>query len=295
MNAPQTATLSPDAPENPRAIPGSNQAPDYAQRVTAEMAANYDTLAASVTAMLAHAKTLPGTVESPEDSEQLSKAVKDMGDADDRAEAFRVREKEPYLRGGNAVDQFFKGLQDRLRKGRAILTARVHVYNEKRRIAEENRRLAELQKAREEADAAARKHAAEIAAQHEAEQAAARARKAENIEAHEQNAEAHAVNAEGARVEAMIAQTIADDARIASLQKPAEMVRERFDSGVLNTMAQKPHIEITDKMKLDKEKLWPFLKDADVLKALNGWAKTVAYKQKMDGAVIEIRAETVIR
>jgi len=295
MNAPKTATLQPDAPDNPRAIPGSNQAPDYAQRVTAEMAANYDTLASSVTAMLAHAKTLPATVESPEDSEKLSKAVKNMGDADDRAEAFRVREKEPYLRGGNAVDQFFKGLQDRLRKGRAILTARVHVYNEKRRIAEENRRLAELQKAREEADAAARKHAAEIAAQHEAEQAAARARRAENIEAHEQKAETHAVNAEGARVEAMIAQTIADDARIAALQKPAEMVRERFDSGILNTMAQVGYVEILDRDKLDMNKLRPYFKDTELLRALGMYAKATSHKKPMDGAIIEMRANTVIR
>ena len=295
MDTLKTARLSPDAPDNPRAIPGSNQAPDYAQRITAEMAANYDTLASSVTTMLAYAKTLPGIVESPEDSEKLSKAVKDMGDADDRAEAFRVREKEPYLRGGNAVDQFFKGIQDRLRKGRAILTARVHVYNEKRRIAEENRRLAELQKAREEADAAARKHAAEIVAQREAEQSAARARKVENIEAHEQNAEAHAINAGGARVEAMIAQTAADDARIAALQKPAEMVRERFDSGVLNTMAQKPHIEIIDASKLDMTVLRPFIKEEHLLQALKIWGKTTSYKKTMPGAIVEMRAETVIR
>src|ERR1039458_2875957 len=182
MNAPTAATAV-------EAKPGHNQPPDWAKIVTDQMARDYAHLETSVAELLASAAKLPKLVETPADSEKVSISVKALRDESARAEAYRETEKQEYLRKGQAVDQFFKAKQTRLDKGADILHARVHVYNEKRRIAEENRRLAELQKAREEADAAARKHAAEIVAQREAEQAAARARKAENIEAHEKNAE----------------------------------------------------------------------------------------------------------
>jgi hypothetical protein len=48
-------------------------------------------------------------------------------------------------------------------------------------------------------------------------------------------------------------------------------------------------------MALDKEKLWAFLKDDDVLKALKAWAKTTSHRQPMAGAIIELRDESVIR
>jgi len=291
----KTTARQPDAAENPRAIPGSNQAPDYAKRVTDEMAANYAALAGSTTDQLKQAQDLPKAVENPEDSEKLSLAIKAMRDTSSRAEAFRVREKEPFLRGGNAVDQYFKGLMDRLDKGAAILHARVHAYNEKRRLAEEQRRREEFERTTRAARDAADKMAAEQATAREAEAAAARARKAENIEAHEQRAEQHGIAAESARVETLMAAAAADEARIATLQKPAEMVRERFDSGVLNTMAQVGYVELVDRDKLDMNKLRPYFKDSELLRALTQYAKATAHKKPMDGAIIEMRADTVIK
>jgi hypothetical protein len=291
----KSAARQPEAAENPRAVPGSNQAPDYAKRVTEEMAANYAALAESTADQLKQAQDLPKAVENPEDSEKLSLAIKAMRDTSTRAEAFRVREKEPFLRGGNAVDQYFKGLMDRLDKGAAILHARVHAYNEKRRLAEEQRRREEFERTTRAARDAADKMAAEQATAREAEAAAARARKAENIEAHEQRAEQHGIAAESARVETLMAAAAADEARIATLQPPAEQVRERFDSGVLNTMAKKPYVEITDVALLDLNALRPYIKEDALLAALKAWGKVTSHRKTMPGAIVELRAETVIR
>jgi hypothetical protein len=76
---------------------------------------------------------------------------------------------------------------------------------------------------------------------------------------------------------------------------PAEMVRERFDSGVLNTMAQVGYVELVDRDKLDMNKLRPYFKDSELLRALTQYAKATAHKKPMDGAIIEMRADTVIK
>lgn len=277
------------------AKPGHNNPPNFALIVTEQMTVDYAHLMSSTADMLKNAQNLPKTVESPQDSEKVSLAIKELRDTSARAEAARVKEKEEYLRKGNAVDQFFKGLMDRLDKGADILHARVHAYNEKRRLAEEQRRREEFERTQREAREAAQRFAAEQQAARDAEAAAARARKSENIEAHQQVAEQHHVEAESARIDTLMAAAAADEARIATLQKPAEMVRERFDSGVLNTMAQVGYVELVDRDKLDMNKLRPYFKDAELLRAITQYAKATGHKKPMDGAIIEMRADTIIK
>lgn len=283
------------AAENPRAIPGANLPPDWAKIVTDAMTSQYAELLTSTATMLAGAKTLPQTVEGPEDSELVSKAVKDLHDTSARAEAFRVAEKEEFLRKGNAVDQFFKGMMARLNKGADILHARVHAYNERRRIAEEEKRRRELAEAQCIAREAQERLVEEQRLRQEAERAAARARKPENIEAHEQRAEQHDDAAESARVDTLMATAAADEARIATLQPASEMVRERFDNGVLNTMGKEGYVEITDADQLDLTLLRPYFKDEHLLYALKAYAKKTGHKKPMAGAIIEMRSKTIIR
>lgn len=278
-----------------REVIGHNNPPDWAAITTEAMTTQYADLMASTATMLAGAQELPKIVESPEDSEIVSKAVKDLRDTSARAEAARVAEKEEFLRKGNAVDQFFKGLQTRLNKGADILHARVHNYNERRRIAEEERRRRELAEAQRIAREAQKRLAEEQRLRADAERAAARARKPENIEAHEQRAEQHDEKAESARVDTLMATAAADEARLAALQPAAEMVRERFDNGVLNTMGKEGYVEITDIDQIDLNALRPYLKDEHVLAALKAFAKKTSYKKPMAGAIIEMRHKTVIR
>lgn len=276
------------------AKPGHNQPPDWAKIVTDQMAIDYADLETSVAKMLATAQTLPKEVLTPADSEQVSLAVKNMRNESARTEAYRETEKQEHLRKGQAVDQFFKAKQARLDKGADILHARVHAYNERRRLAEEARRRTELEAAEAEARANATRLAQEQRASDDAARAAARARKPENIESHQQVAETHADAAESARVDTLMSVAKADEARIATLQKPGEMVRERFDSGVLNTMAQVGYVEILDTALLDLNVLRPFIKEKYLLEALKGWAKTTGHKRPMPGAIVEMRAATVI-
>ena len=60
-------------------------------------------------------------------------------------------------------------------------------------------------------------------------------------------------------------------------------------------MRQVGYAEITVKMKLDAAALWPFIREEHALAALKAWAKTHGYKRSMDGAVVEMRDESVIR
>lgn len=275
--------------------PGHNQPPDWAKIVTDQMAIDYANLETSVTALLLNAKSMPLEVLTPEDSEKVSLAVKALRDESVRAESYRETEKQEYLRKGQAVDQFFKAKQARLDKGADILHARVHVYNEKRRIAEETRRRQEYEAAQAIEREAARKLNEERRLADEAAAAAARARKPENIETHQQMAEQHADNAESARVDTLMATAAADEARNATMQKPAEMVRERFDSGVLNTMAKEGYVEITDADQIPLDVLRPYFKDEHLLYALKGYAKKTSYKKPLAGAIIEMRNKTVIK
>lgn len=281
--------------ENPRAVAGSNQAPDHAQRVTEQMARDYEELSRSVATLLEKARELPESVDDESALERFSNVIVDMRDADARAESNRKAEKEYFLRGGQAVDGFFGGISERLTKGIAVLSKRVHVHNERKLAAERERRRLEAEEAARVAKAKQEAEARAVAEAEEARLAAERARKPENIETKGQVAAEKEQVASTASIDAALATEQAQDARIETLRKPAEMVRTRFDEGRLVTMKQVGYVEIVDKMALDKEKLWAFLRDDDVLKALKAWAKTTSHRQSMSGAIIEMRDATVIR
>lgn len=291
---------------NPRAVVGDNQAPDYAQRVTEQMARDYAALEESVSTLLTEAREKPREVSTDAEATDIGALIKRMSDADKRAEAFRVAEKEPHLRGANAVDGFFFAIRDRLGKRNKndrsakpgaidILQARVTAYLEKKRIEEETRRRREADEAARVAREAAAKAEAERVAAEQARLAAERARKPE---IKEQKAEVAAQAEQTASVstaEAQVAGTLAQEAHIATLAKPADMARTRGDDGVLLTLAKESYAIVVDRSKLDAMKLWPFFTDAEVEKALRGWAKNTGFNSPMDGAEIGRKNKGVTR
>ncbi len=290
--------------ENPRATVGDNEAPDYAKQITAQMARDYPTLEPAVNELLAQAREAPKEINDDETAASVGKIIKDLRDVTKRIEAYHGKEKEPFLRGGQGVDQFFFGLWEKCArriktaKGGAadILQARVDDYvqrkiAEQRRINEENQR-----KAQEAADNARRAREAEEQAQRDAVAAAARARKPENVEAHEQKAAGHEQAASTARIDEEVARDNLLDARQMSGAKSADLVRYRDEeSGVLLTAKQVPYVEMVDASKLDPVALWPFIKDKEKLAALTAWAKITQHKRQMAGAIIEMRDTGVIR
>lgn len=256
--------------------------------------AHYADLAADVTAMLNRARELPVEVDAKSHT-PVSTTIKDIRELSRKADALRVKEKDPYLRGGDVIHQFFKEMTDRLDKTQDILNRRLTVYDARRAAEERQRRAEEAAEAARIAREAEERRIAEERAAAEAAAAAARARKQENIEAHQERAAEHEAAANEAAVDQMIANDAATQARHATMVKTADLTRTRHETGVMSTMRQVPYVEIVDRSKLDKEALWPFIKDDELLKALKAYGRTTSHKKPMEGAIIEFREESVVR
>src|ERR1019366_137350 len=100
--------------ENSRIAMGGNQPPDYARDVTDRMARDYAALQQNLADALANARTLPKEINDDPAMGVVAHAVKGLRDIADRIEGIRIAEKEPFLRGGNAVDSFFSGLLEKI-------------------------------------------------------------------------------------------------------------------------------------------------------------------------------------
>jgi hypothetical protein len=233
---------------------------------------------------------------SDADSATVATAVVQIRDLSTRIEKVRVDEKEPYLRSGQAVDQFFKSFQDKLAKTVSILHARVHAYNAAK-LETERRLRAEAERAAREAAAKAEAERQEAERQRrEAEAAAARARTEENRVKREQEAAEARAREEQARQQEQAAREAASDARMEAKAKSADIVRQRVDdAGRIITMRQVLHVEIVDRNKLDKEALWPVLRDEDLDRAVRALVKARGPSFRMDGVLIEMRDDTSIR
>ena len=269
-----------DADANPRAVPGSNITGDVAAR----LAVDYADLLDDIKAAIAEASALPPTVEGPEDVATVSSQAVKLRDLKARAEAARVVEKEPHLRAGEVVDAFFKTPQERLEQVRRVLSVSVDSYKQMQLRAERERREQEAREARRREEEARR-------VREEAEAAARRARSPEAKEQREQDAAF-------ARIDESIANEERERAQVATMLKSGELVRERFEgrerSGLV-TMRKTPVVFIEDTAKLDLEALRPFFKDDHLLAALKGWARATNYAEKMSGATVSLRDETVIK
>jgi hypothetical protein len=301
-----------DIAENPRAITGSNNPPlarsisaeeNFSATVTSFLDEEYRELPKTVEALLVEARDLPKEIPDDTIKGRVASLIKRFRDTTARIEAFRVKEGEPYLRGKQAVDQFFFGMQDKCARrdkkakpGAAdVLQQRLTDYDTKvlaaeqerrRRIAEEEARVA-----REAQERAAR----EAREAEEARLAAERARKPEIIEQKEAVADQKQVAASEAKVDAGIAVGRAEAAYVDTLAKPADIMRHRGDDGTLSTMATEPYAEVENYDLLDMTKLWPFISTDAKDKALRSWARTTGHSQPMAGAKIGKRPKSVVR
>lgn len=298
-------------PDNPRAIPGSNQAPDYAREVTNRMAQEYAATVADVEKLLKQAADLvaevrasgTGKVEDDATSLRLSKVYKDIGDKSDSLKAYHDLEKQPFLRGGQGVDNFFFGWMEKLARRKPtdkagaadILYAFVDDFTQRKLAIEQAKRDEDERKAREVAQEAQRAREAEEQRQRDAVAAAARARKPETVAAHQAIADEASGRAAVAAIQENTAREQLTEAQIAATAKPADLVRSRSDEGVLTSMGRDNVATMIDASKLDPVALWPFVKDQHKQMALTAWAKITQFKKPMDGALITQKNKTVIR
>jgi hypothetical protein len=288
---------------NPRAVIGSNtpDSVDYAKVVSDRLQEEYSELIKTADGLVASADTI--TEVTAETKPTVVDLIKQIRDAKTRIEGLHGLEKQPYLRQGQGVDQFFFGLWDRLvrrdkknRPGAADRLGAMLTEYDVRVLAEENERRRKI------AEEAARVEAARIKAQQEAERAAEearlkaeRARTAETQAAKDKAAREAEEAASAARVAAAVATAKAEETHVATLSRPADIMRTRTDTGTLATMAQETFAEIEDPAKLDMALLWPFVPFEAKQKALNAWARGTDWRVQMSGAKVGRRPKSTVR
>lgn len=291
--------------DNPRAVIGDNRAQSAADNVKSYLERDYKQLTDEIDLLLAEARQAPRQADSDEEATTIGSLVKKLRELDKRIEAVRETEKAPHRLAAEAVDAFFFPLREKLgrrnprdhkqKPGVAdILQSRLDDFLERRRLEEETKRRAEADKLRREAEERERIAREEARKAEEARLAAERARNATRIAEKQAVAQIAEQQARQAEIDAQMAAAQAQEAHIATLAKPADMSRTRGD-GVLLTQAREAYVIVVDRSLLDKDALWSFFTDAEIEKALRGWAKTTNHNKPMTGAEIGYRRKGVTR
>jgi hypothetical protein len=289
---------------NTRAVIGSNtpDAIDYAREESERLRRDYAALETTVDELSEQAEAIT-EIKDADDKGVVVDLIKNHRDAVKRISGLHELEKAPHYRRGQGVDQFFFGLWDRLlkrdkknRDGQGDRLGKMLTEYDVRMLAEENERR------RKAAEEAARIEAARIEAQRRAEQAAEdarlkaeRARTAATTVAKEAAAREAEDAASAARIEAAVATAKAEETHVATLARPADIMRTRTDTGTLSTMQQETFAEIEKAELLDALKLWPYVKFDAKQAALNSWARSTDYREAMPGAKVGRRPRSAVR
>jgi hypothetical protein len=281
----------------------SGEEGDFALVTTAFLNDEYAKQPAIVLALLEEARALPKTIEDDETKGKVTSLIKRLRDTAKALVSFHEKEKQPYLRGGQAVDQFFFGLVDKCAKrtkannpGAAdILNNRLTDYDNRLLAAAQAARDREAAEQRRLAQEALDKANREAAIAEEARLAAERARKPET-QAAKQAVAAHAeAKADEAKVDAVVAAAKAEQTHMATFAKPADLMRTRGADGTLSTVGTEKYAEITDRTLLDIKLLAPYIKLEALQSALTQWAKFTDYNTPMPGAAIGRRNKSQVR
>lgn len=269
--------------ENLPGIGDNIQAVDYFKDEVNRLKLDYTYFETLVDDLIEESKPIQ-IVDSPETKETVKELIGKMRDTLKRLGGTHEAEKAPNLERGRADDSFFFALMDKLgrrykkdKEGESDRLNRLLTEYDLRLLAEEQERR---RKAAEEAAEIARKKEQERRkAEQEAEEkrlAAERARKPENIVAKTGLAELASDAASQRRIEEQLAAAKAEEAYIATLAKPADIMRERTDAG-LSSMGTENFHEVIDRKILDLEALRPYF-SADALdKALGAYARANSY------------------
>jgi len=309
--------------ENPRAIVGSNQAPDFAKIETERLVDEYRGLTNTLEELGEEAKKFNDVADDPT-ALRAGGIIKRFRDLRERLEQTRVVEVEPDLRRQNAKNAFFNGLRKLIqpddKSERRVtpgwidrLQAKIDAHQARKEAIERERlereRIERERIAREAREEAERVAEAARKAQQEADERQAsadrarteetRAEKQRLADAASQEAAVRAGDAKAAETTASAATEAATDARIGTLAKPADIVRTRGvteeGAGVTLTTAKESYAHVVDRTKLDAKKLFPYFNDKEVEKALRAYAKATNHNEPMDGAEIGWKRKGITR
>jgi hypothetical protein len=283
-------------------IGDNTQTIDYAKEEHDRLAVDYANYAVMVDELRDEASTIsiPISVETKGKVTSLIKRVRDLAS---RINGLRELEKMPHYRRGQGTDQFFFGLIDLLakrdRKAKDgfgdVLQRALDDLDNRLLLEEQARRRAIAEAAQREADRLAAEEREKARVAEETRLAAERARKPETIAAKEAVADQAQAEAVDAQIGATIAEGKAEDAYVATLARPADLMRTRGDDGTLSTMAREGYAEVVDAAKLDRDELWPFISLDAKEKALRQWARNTGHTKQMTGAAIGFRNKSRVR
>jgi hypothetical protein len=285
-------------------IGDNTQTIDYAREEIDRLASEYNHLSVKADELLSEAfLQIEAGIDDQDAKSKVASLIKRLRDADKQVEAIRELEKMPHYRRGQGVDQFFNGLRDKLFKrekrgrdgGGDQLQTMLTEYDTQLLREEQERRRKEAEAAQREwqRKEAELREAARVA--QEKAEAAERARKAETQAAKTAAADEASRIAADARIAAEASAEKAEAAHVATLSRPADIMRQRGQDGTLTTMAREYYAEIEDAHLLDAEVLWPFVPIDAKEKALRAWAKTTGHRTQMPGAAIGSRPKSVVR
>lgn len=248
---------------------GDNLRPQAGEDTTKRLAGDYAAVEATAIALLDKARTLPTTVESEEQLAAFAESIRDIRAHHKHVEGLRIIEKEPFLKGGAAVDGWFGAIKDRLSKAIKILSLRVDNYQAEK-----------IEREREARKAAEREAMAEAARREKELLALKKASEPEKARA---------------LLDAKIAAQAAQMAQIKAEASDAELGRQHFAAGGMVTARAEPIIEVFDWDAVPLDLLRPYLKREVLLSAINAWARARGYKEQMAGVHIELQSRAVVR
>ena len=266
---------------------GHNKGPEDEHPIVGRLRDKYIPQLSRMKELLDAFDKAPLEAETEEIAGKYATFIKQINVAVKESEELRVAEKAPYAESGKAVDVFFKMISEPLKDIKEKLNGRLSKYQKKKAEEEKKRRIAEEAKAREAAEMAAR---AAALAQAKAAEAEAAAKDEADIDM--------AIATENAAREAAEAATeaaeAADKAEAKAEAGHADMGRVRSGSGVTAAAKKSFTGKIVDLPNLDLEALRPYLRYAELERAVKEYAKKTN-GQPLKGAEIEEKYSTTVR
>lgn len=250
---------------------GHNGAPVVdIENVRQEMTAKHSEVLQGARDIVTEAQTLPTRIELGDEvgAGKLADFIKRITGTTKNLEAIRVKEKEPYLAAGRAVDGYFKLPLDAMMKAKIL--AQKPLDDFAKRKADEARRIA-----REEADRQ-REESIRLA------NAAAELEKANLPQ-----------QAAATLTEAVIHEAHADKAQQQSVAKASTMTQTRGEMGSVSSLRTRWVGEVVDRDNLDLENLRHHIHSEALQRALNSFVQ--AGGRNLRGASIYEKQEVVVR
>lgn len=241
--------------------------PDTIALIGVDLAGRHGKLVSRKDELLVAAGRVPAVVPDQETSDRLADFIKQFTTAITKTDAQREAEKDPYLRGGQAVDAFFnRGIKNPLEAAKKDLLQRQTDWMNKVRLEKQ----AELD--RQAAAAAEQARKAQVAAA----RTAAAARGAVTL----QRAAEAAKAAEEAETNRLAAEA-------AAKVKAAELTRTRGEHGAVQSLRTEKAFKPFDSKRLSPVALLtlqPYIAQADMEKAVRAAIKAGVYE--IDGVEV---------